>query len=114
MTFLQTVKHLRENPKDAFYYWQGTIRLFIYLRWPFLIRKHIREQYKMRRLAAWACTKAGACLCCSCETPSLYMANKPCSISKFPACKSLVNKKDPCYPKMLGRKAWNQQKLKTS
>lgn len=106
MTLRETIAHIKADPADAWYYWQGTIRYHVYRRWPFLLRAHIREQYEYRKKAAEPCYITGSCRCCGCRTPELFFADKGCSISKKgspPHCKFLG---PACYPEMMNRQDW--------
>lgn len=105
--------HLKKSPLDAWWYIQGSGRTELYensnLEW--LLRTHIREQFEWRRdVAAKPCFLAKECQCCGCSTPSLFFADKPCSVSKDPYCQN--QGMTQCYPKMMGRKEWNEFKKK--
>lgn len=105
MTIQEIYNHLRKSPADAWYYVQGETRLYIYRRWPELLRQHIREQYEWRKKAANLCYSMGECQCCGCTTPNLFFANKGCSIAKklWTHCELLG---EPCYPPMMNRRDW--------
>ncbi|RYC70663.1 hypothetical protein [Spirosoma sordidisoli] len=94
MTFRQTIRHLWHKPGDAWYYWQGEIRYWLYQRCPALIRPHIRTQYEWRKKRAEPCYQNGECLVCHCRTPELFFADKSCA------------KSPPCYPVMMNRNEW--------
>lgn len=81
----------------------------------FLVRTHIKQQYRVRRAKAKACKERGSCLFCGCKTPDLFFANKACGLSKvedFYTRKLIANRTLPCYDKMLSKKEW-KKKLKT-
>lgn len=84
--------------KNIIAYLQGNIRYALYYsRFKFLIRKHIREQIKIRIDSMdRECFNNGSCKLCGCKTTALQMANKACD--------------KPCYPKMFSRKKWNKVK----
>lgn len=106
LSFKETISRLRKDPKDAWYYVQGSVRYWLYTNgYKGLIRGHIREQYEYRKKAASACYKAGECRCCSCRTPELFFADKGCSIGKkgMPGHCQLINEGKPCYGPMLSR-----------
>ncbi|SOD81007.1 hypothetical protein [Spirosoma fluviale] len=111
MTVRQAIAHLYAQPEDAFYYWQGIFRYWIYrrsaLRW--LLRWHIRRQYEFRKVAAQDCYYAGECRCCGCRTPELFMADKACGAGRkqYPRCVG----QSPCYPNMMNRTQWYRYKL---
>lgn len=117
MTIKGIIYRLKSDPKDAWYYIQGNVRQFLYdrkwLKW--LIRRHIVQQYEYRKIAAKACSDNGECICCGCETPSLFFANKGCSIAKIQACSDI--RESPCYPEMKNEenwKLWKRSSRKTS
>lgn len=111
MTVKQIISHLKKSPLDAWYYIQGSVRIYCYrrknLKW--LIRKHIAEQYLWRRdVAAQECFYNGSCICCGCDTPDLFFAKKECSAEKFKHCVDTGRKK--CYPELKSRLAWRKFK----
>lgn len=84
--------------KDVLAYITGTLRYKLwYSPFKFLIRTHIQEQITARIASMDSeCKEAGECKLCGCQTTALQMANKACD--------------KPCYPKMLGRCAFNNMK----
>jgi len=65
--------------KEVYYYLQGSYRLWALHNKPYLIRKHIKEQIEWRQeIMKEECLKSGACVKCTCTTPDLQGANKPC------------------------------------
>lgn len=93
------------NPTNIIAYLQGHWRNWFYdnryldLSW--LIRTHIKEQIDYRiKIMDPLCYNTGSCRICGCETPALQMANKACD--------------KPCYPKMMGRKDWEDFKKKNN
>ena len=102
--------------KNAFYFNQGYIRMFLYNFLPFLMRKHIKEQYEYRRDKTKLCTENGSCLACGCKTPELYFANKGCSSEELSLKlrEKIVGRKDVCYTKMLSKKEWKNYLIKTN
>ena len=107
--FLKTLRSINQNPKLIVDYLQGTFRMILFKNLPFLIRKHIREQYVYRKKNARQCSKNGSCLVCGCKTDDLFFANKECSLNKITDDFTriiLVGKKVPCYPRMMNKKEW--------
>lgn len=83
--------------KNIFYYLQGNIRYFLLKNFPFLVRKHIREQVEYRMsVMDEQCREMGSCKYCGCDVPQMQMSDKQC--------------KKPCYPKMMGKKKWESVK----
>lgn len=84
---------------SIWYYLQGMYRYRIYYsRFPFLIRRHIREQIDYRiSVMDEECFNNGECKLCGCMTTALQMANKPCN--------------KPCYPKMKSYLQWELWKM---
>ena len=83
----------------------------------FLIRLHIKQQYRLRRAKARVCEERGSCLFCGCKTPDLFFANKACGLSEvedFTTRRLIANKSIPCYDKMLSKKEWKKKILKLS
>lgn len=73
---------------------QGETRVFLLKYAPSLVRKHIKEQYEWRLIKANPeCLKQGQCVYCSCKTPDVQLANKPCWSG--------------CYPPMMNKVHWN-------
>ncbi len=101
MTFKQTIIHIWNNPKDAWYYIQGNIRYKLwYSKYSWLIRKHIREQIDMRiKSMNRECYNSGSCIKCGCKTTHLQMCNKACEGN--------------CYPGMMNKKDWEETKKRT-
>lgn len=111
MTIKEIISRLRKDPKDAWYYIQGTVRMNLYNgKFKWLLRKHILQQFEWRRdeTPAKKCNAAHSCLCCGCLTPDLFFADKPCSTGKDKWCQDqeLVQ----CYPAMMSRSEWNKYK----
>lgn len=118
----EILRRIQKDPKDALYYLQGTIRQKLYDSnfWKILLRPHIVEQYEYRKKVASKCLEKGNCICCSCTTPDLFFANKPCSIAnpKYKSCadprfrkegmpfEALGTNTRACYQKMLSKKQW--------
>ena len=77
---------------------EGTLRQFLMKTWfKFLVRKHIKEQYKYRFAKAKPeCHQKGECTGCGCKMPAVLLANKPCRIG--------------CYGVMLDKKQWKKFK----
>lgn len=109
LTISGIISHLRKSPLDAWYYIQGSGRTMLYeskhFKW--MVRKHIRDQFEFRCIAANECLVAGECKCCGCSTPSLFFADKPCSVSKDPYCQN--QKMKVCYPEMKSKSEWNKK-----
>jgi len=107
MKTLQTIRMLRDDPKNAWYYIQGTLRQFVFDRYPSLIRSHILEQYFYRISKAPDCSKNKSCVFCGCKTDDLFFSDKACGLSKLtPANIKLFGKDTYCYPKMMNKKEW--------
>lgn len=107
MQIRKVINHLKNNPIDAWYYIQGNFRLWAYnsknFKW--LLRGHIIEQFEWRRdVKAHKCYMNGSCVCCGCDTPELFFANKECSVDKTQHCKDRGLTK--CYPKMMSDDKW--------
>jgi hypothetical protein len=97
---------LKDHPlSDIPEYLIGTYRQWAYDNYRFLLRKHILEQYQKRIQAAKECYFNGECICCGCETPALFMANKGCQAPKY--CEG----KKACYPAMMDSVTWDVFKL---
>ena len=111
MTVRQAIAHAYNQPEDAFYFFQGIFRYWIYkrayLKW--LLRWHIRDQYESRKVWAQDCYFAGECRCCGCRTPEVFFADKACSAGKPKYAHCQI--KQPCYPKLMSRTAWYWYKL---
>lgn len=103
------IRQALSDPIDIWYYAQGRTRYWVYTRWPGLIRKHIREQYEWRKIVAAPCYRAGSCRCCGCRSPEVFFARKACSVAS-PKHKHCALMAPPCYPKLMGRKAWDVYK----
>lgn len=110
--FTQTVKKIKENPKDVWWFLQGTVRMFLYRKTPWLIRKHIREQFEDRKTKAKVCSERGSCKFCGCKTDDLFFANKACSLSELTLRnRRLIYKQDdPCYGEMMSKQEWTSYK----
>ena len=81
-------------------YLVGNYRYFCYTSVPFLLRKHIKEQYEWRLTQSNPkCLDNGECIMCGCKTPNLMMANRSCE--------------DRCYPEMLNKKEWKELSWQT-
>lgn len=110
--FFQTVKKIRKHPKDVWWYIQGTFRTICYNNYPWMIRKHILEQFEHRKIKAAPCLENKSCKFCGCRTPDVFFSNKACSLSEL----SLRNRKllyqqdDPCYGVMMSKTEWNTYK----
>lgn len=106
MTLKETIAHLRKSPADGWYYIQGEYRLFVYRRWPGLLRSHIKEQYEWRKKAAQLCYRQGQCKCCDCTTPDVFFADKACSIANPVYRRKCGHMGEPCYPRLMNRRRW--------
>lgn len=109
MSIKEIYNRLKKDPKDAWYYIQGNVRLFVFRRnaFKFLIRKHIAEQYLWRRdIAARDCFLNGQCKCCECETPALFFSEKGCSVDKIQRC--VIRGLKKCYPALMDKKEWTE------
>ena len=76
-------KLIKDDYRNLWYFWQGTIRYFFYKNFPFMVRKHIKEQFIYRLKKSKKCVMNGSCLVCGSKTPDLLMADQPCAISKL-------------------------------
>ena len=108
-----TKRELLKDPLNIWYYIQGNIRHFFYKNFKYALRKHIIEQFEWRIIKASKCyNNNGGCLCCGCDTPQLFFADKACSVSKISACKLIPELNgEICYPKMMNRNSWNLFKI---
>lgn len=122
MTIREIRGELRKSPMSAWYFIQGSIRLWLYqingtrkvptrprewTRW--MIRKHIAEQFEWRKKKAEKCYFAGACKCCGCKTPAVFFANKACvagDVKKYPDCQK--NGLTQCYPRLQNKRDWER------
>ena len=107
MTVRESIQRVKNDPKEAWYFVQGSLRLFAYrrlwLRW--LLRWHIREQFVWRKKRASSCYLNGECWCCGCETPGLFFASKACKAGS-PGVVSFCQSRQPCYPPLLSQTDW--------
>lgn len=111
MTIKQTIKVLWKDPLNAWYFWQGTIRQWLFDNYPVLIKLHILEQYFFRISKASECSKNKSCIFCGCKTDELFFADKACGLSKLtPSNIKLFGKDTYCYPKMMNKFEWEQYK----
>jgi hypothetical protein len=107
MTIQQTIKLVREDYWNLWYYWQGTIRQWLFNNYSMFIRLHIMDQYFWRMGNSSDCSKNGSCVVCGCKTDDLFFANKPCALSHIHKEHWYIfNKKKVCYPKMMSKKEW--------
>jgi hypothetical protein len=76
-------------------YLRGNLRLKIYQsKFKFLLRTHIKEQFKFRTLIMnKECYEQGSCVSCGCTVPNLQMSNSSCD--------------NDCYPPMMSRGDWH-------
>lgn len=94
---INLLKKLKHNPKLVYDYLLGNYRQFMYYNFPFMLRKHIIEQYEWRlKIMNQTCLNNGECIKCGCQTPNLQFANKACE--------------GACYPPMVSKKLWNKIK----
>lgn len=108
-TIVETTKSIMADPKNVWYYVQGTVRMWLYKNYPILIRPHIQEQFEWRKKRALKCSKNKKCLACGCKTDDLFFADKACSLSKIDSEDTrifLANRKTVCYPEMMSNKKW--------
>lgn len=92
---MELLNKLKRKSKLVSSYATGNYRYFIYKNLPFLMRKHIKEQYEWRlTIMNKGCLINGECLICGCKTPHLQFANKACE--------------GDCYPNMMSKKMWNK------
>lgn len=118
MSTKEVWRRFLQNPKDGWYYVQGSVRQWLWKNFPKLIRPHIREQYLYRLRMARVCARNGSCICCGCKTPDLFFSGKACSLASKPLCndpryrglgkpfEKLGNQTKPCYPEMKNAKQW--------
>jgi len=108
MTTKEIISRLRKDPLDAWYYIQGTFRIYLYHNYRYFMRRHIVEQFEWRttETPAKTCVANHSCLCCGCVTPDLMFADKACSADKDQWC--IDQGLRECYPKMMNRKRWNK------
>jgi hypothetical protein len=106
--FIQTAKKIKKDPKNVWWYVQGTYRILCYDYASFLIRGHILEQFEDRKIKAEECSKKDKCRFCGCKIPDLFFANKACSLSELTLRnrKLIYNQEDPCYGVMLSKQEW--------
>ena len=97
---------------DVWWYIQGTTRMILYLRAPYLLRSHIIDQFHERIVKAEECYKKGSCKFCGCTTPDVFFSNKPCSLSELTLANrvALFNTREICYDKMLNKKQYEEYK----
>ena len=110
--FIQTAKKIKKDPKNVWWYIQGTIRMFLYKNARFLVRQHIVEQFEYRRKKAIVCSERGSCKFCNCKTDDLFFSDKACSLSELTLRnrKLIYNQEDPCYGIMMSEKEWDRFK----
>lgn len=111
MTIRDSIKMLVNDPWNAYYFWQGNIRQWLYENYPALIRLHIQEQYEYRR-AYSICSKLPSCKVCGCSVSGgLFFADKACALSKIKQVNWYVFEANAvCYSKMLDRRDWELYK----
>lgn len=80
--------------EDIKSYIVGTYRTLA-LKYGLPVRKHIKQQFQMRRKLAAECEELGHCKVCGCKTPDLFMADKACE--------------GGCYEPMMTKKQWNEK-----
>jgi len=88
------IKREQINLYNMYAFVQGCIRYWLYYsKFICLIRRHIREQIKIRICSMRSvCYTQGYCEVCGCKTTHLQMANKACD--------------GVCYPAMIAKKKW--------
>jgi hypothetical protein len=113
MTKLELIK---EDYWNLWYFWQGTIRYWLYLNFDCLLKKHIIEQFEYRLTKSRKCVLNGSCVFCGCKTPELMFANKPCGLIKLTKYnrKAVIDSEEICYDKMLNKKEWLNFKIKNN
>lgn len=103
------LRQITNNPKNVWYYLQGTIRLWLFKNVTFLLRRHILEQYLWRKKRANKCLENETCLACGCKTPDVFFADKACGLYNITDEYSrivLAQRKTICYPKMMTKEKW--------
>lgn len=80
------------------HYLTGNFRSILRSIYPDTLPKHIEEQFEYRCIKAKECLDLGKCKVCGCETPQLFLSNKPC------------DNNPPCYPHMMTEEVWEQFK----
>jgi hypothetical protein len=109
------IKRALKEPKLIIDFIEGTGRGFLNVHAPYLIRRHIREQYEYRLYKAKKCLENKSCLSCGCSTPDLFFCTKPCDLTNIKDTtvrKILADRTTPCYDKLLNRRAWKAFKNK--
>jgi hypothetical protein len=111
MKIKDSIKLIKQDYWNLWYFWQGTIREWIWNNYPIIMRTHIKEQFIYRTIKAYECAKNGSCIVCGCTTPALFFANKPCALSHVQKSNwHVFGKTELCYPKMMNKKEWNDFK----
>lgn len=113
LTVGEIIKDIMDDPKNMWYYVQGTVRMWLYKNYPIFLRVHILQQFEWRKKRALSCSKNGSCLACGCKTDDLFFADKACALSKIESEEKriiLANRKSVCYPKMLSKTKWFNKK----
>lgn len=90
--FLNTIRLIKEDPFNVWYFIQGNIRYRLYYSFPFLFsprfKSMIEERYK---LANPECMATGECIACGCDMPNLLFANKQCKAKCYPSFREQRN-----------------------
>ncbi|CCH01254.1 hypothetical protein FAES_3245 [Fibrella aestuarina BUZ 2] len=97
MGLREAIRHLRAKPADAIWFWQGTVRYWLFQYAPFLLGRNLKASVETRKRQAWSCYTNGSCMCCGCPTPQLFWADKGCSAGSAqspPRCRPRA----ACYP----------------
>jgi hypothetical protein len=103
---------IKNDPKNIWWFIQGYYRWF--LKDTFLVRGFIKEQFQERlNTTEKKCLEQGSCIMCSCTTPQLLYANKPCSKSKISKETRIMlfGKPEVCFTQMLSKKEWSAKQL---
>ena len=109
------IQMLREDPLNAWYYVQGTTRMWAYNNAKWLLRSHISEQFEWRKKRAKKCYDNKTCLFCGCKTPDLFFANKACGLEKVSDEYTkiiIAQRKTTCFPRMMSKQKWNNSNKK--
>jgi len=75
-------------------YIEGTVRQFIYNRWPRLLKSTLIKEYEERKDKAQDCLMNGECLHCGCKTPDVFFTTRGCL------------KDEPCYTELKTPRSW--------
>jgi hypothetical protein len=111
MSINETIKLIRQDYWNLWYFWQGTIRQWLFENYPILIRDHILEQYFWRIMQSSDCSKNKSCIVCGCKTDDLFFSNKGCALNKIkPENWKIFSKESPCYPPMMNKSEWKEFK----